>query len=286
MKAAEAAESAERSRKAAPHTSRLARTGVGTRYSLGMEPAEPTTDPPARSPARSPGPHAGVRCLNCDYLLDGLPTSVCPECGRPFDPDDPGTYFPPWFRSRLAHRLSRRWAAPPSILHMVCCVSLLHLATWPVPGAPRFAFDPLDFLAAGVAATGLTLAWILRRQAVGWWGDLQGNGPRLTRWKWRLGPMCLLLLCLSWVIGPWCSPAFLVSYPFLRHKAETVLAKGTAENHDQFVGLLWTRRVAAVGRGVKFNLGSRHSLIYDPTGEECRSRHVSRGFGNWCWREY
>ena len=28
-------------------------------------------------------------CLECGYPLDGLPEPRCPECGTPFDPDDP-----------------------------------------------------------------------------------------------------------------------------------------------------------------------------------------------------
>ena len=32
------------------------------------------------------------RCLDCAYILDGLPEHRCPECGRPFDPDDPDSY--------------------------------------------------------------------------------------------------------------------------------------------------------------------------------------------------
>ncbi len=33
-----------------------------------------------------------ARCLKCGYLLRGLPTPVCPECGRTFEPADPATY--------------------------------------------------------------------------------------------------------------------------------------------------------------------------------------------------
>lgn len=32
------------------------------------------------------------RCLGCGYRLTGLDTPACPECGRRFDPDQPGTY--------------------------------------------------------------------------------------------------------------------------------------------------------------------------------------------------
>ena len=35
------------------------------------------------------------RCLECGYILEGLPENRCPECGRPFDPSDERTYsFP------------------------------------------------------------------------------------------------------------------------------------------------------------------------------------------------
>jgi len=33
------------------------------------------------------------RCLGCGYILDGLPEPRCPECGRPFDPNEPATYI-------------------------------------------------------------------------------------------------------------------------------------------------------------------------------------------------
>lgn len=38
----------------------------------------------------SSAPHK--RCLGCGYDLRGLPENRCPECGRPFDPDDPESY--------------------------------------------------------------------------------------------------------------------------------------------------------------------------------------------------
>jgi len=32
-------------------------------------------------------------CLGCGYILDFLPESRCPECGRLFDPDKPSTFY-------------------------------------------------------------------------------------------------------------------------------------------------------------------------------------------------
>lgn len=46
-------------------------------------------------------------CRKCGYLLRGLPEPVCPECGRVFDPTDPGTYAPSaaWRRRKWIPRI-------------------------------------------------------------------------------------------------------------------------------------------------------------------------------------
>lgn len=45
-----------------------------------------------------------ARCLKCGYLLHGLRESVCPECGRPFEP-----LYPTTFDAEPARRRRRRW---------------------------------------------------------------------------------------------------------------------------------------------------------------------------------
>ncbi|MFH0983039.1 MAG: hypothetical protein V2A79_16090 [Planctomycetota bacterium] len=45
-----------------------------------------------------------ARCLTCGYLLRDLPQSVCPECGRAFDPADSRTYD-----AEPEKRRRRRW---------------------------------------------------------------------------------------------------------------------------------------------------------------------------------
>jgi len=43
-------------------------------------------------PNALPVPPLGYRCHSCDYDLTGAGEHRCPECGRPFSPDD---YLPP-----------------------------------------------------------------------------------------------------------------------------------------------------------------------------------------------
>lgn len=44
-----------------------------------------------------------ARCLDCGYVIEGLPEPVCPECGRPFDSRNPASFTtkPPLRRWRL-----------------------------------------------------------------------------------------------------------------------------------------------------------------------------------------
>lgn len=39
-------------------------------------------------------PELTMRCINCSYPLRGIPEPRCPECGTPFDPDDPKSWAP------------------------------------------------------------------------------------------------------------------------------------------------------------------------------------------------
>ncbi len=52
------------------------------------------------SPVPIPMAYRVPRCLGCGYVLEGLPEPRCPECGRPFDLNNPATYNtrPPFVR--------------------------------------------------------------------------------------------------------------------------------------------------------------------------------------------
>jgi hypothetical protein len=62
-------------------------------------------------------------CSTCDYRLRGLPEPVCPECGQPFDPDDPTTYA-----IEPRRRRRRRWLVRGGV---ILALVLLAFALFP-----------------------------------------------------------------------------------------------------------------------------------------------------------
>ena len=71
-------------------------------------------------------------CLSCGYTLNHLCRSICPECGRPFDPQEPRTYHRPheswdarWRISQPAFFLFMAIVLGPFVLFIL--VGLLNL---------------------------------------------------------------------------------------------------------------------------------------------------------------
>ena len=50
-----------------------------------------------------------MRCKTCRYPLTNLPEPRCPECGRAFDPDVPGTFETDASARERTHRRAFRW---------------------------------------------------------------------------------------------------------------------------------------------------------------------------------
>ena len=89
-------------------------------------------------------------CWDCGYILFGLDSRRCPECGRPFDPGDESTF------NRGFHG-SKKWAAPSGTiltLYPITVVASLY-CTW-IAGRlalgrwPRPMLDDLYPLGAAV----------------------------------------------------------------------------------------------------------------------------------------
>ncbi len=68
----------------------------------GVDPRSVHAVSDGRTMSNESGMPPTARCLRCGYLLRGLPTPVCPECGRAFEPADASTYDlrPPGWRRR------------------------------------------------------------------------------------------------------------------------------------------------------------------------------------------
>ncbi len=104
-------------------------------------------------------------CLDCKYDLEHLLTNTCPECGRPFDPDNDST-----FASSLGRRIpSEVWASLAcSALYFVA----LYLDTRPsaVRGIDRWydhGYKFVGFILLFGFSVGLLLAVVrLRRWIV------------------------------------------------------------------------------------------------------------------------
>src|SRR5262249_24022897 len=117
--------------RAAPPSSAPPHLPAQPRRAQSLELRRPHPTPPPRPPSagagagaiRPPVPDPALvlpsqptpappHCLRCRYVLVGLESSTCPECGAPFDPADPSTYWSPTELTDRAKRLLSR----PTIL--------------------------------------------------------------------------------------------------------------------------------------------------------------------------
>lgn len=130
-----------------------------------------------------------ARCLNCDYPLRGLATTICPECGRPFDPNDPSTFTHPSRRTSLLNKKTTLLLAISDCLVIgLTFVTVPHhpeTAIWlsiPVAGALGVMLvsargkGPLAVggLTASIAAAGLT-GWFCLSWIFDWGGTATGS---------------------------------------------------------------------------------------------------------------
>jgi hypothetical protein len=72
-------------------------------------------------------------CWECNYSLQGLATPRCPECGRPFDPDDPATMNMDTHVGPLARWLMSPPGWPTFILVALATLLSLWAAATPMP---------------------------------------------------------------------------------------------------------------------------------------------------------
>ncbi len=185
-------------------------------------------------------------CLVCEYPLRGLPTSVCPECGRAFDPSNPKTFRigprPPWWQ---------QWANPPGVWHAVLTVAVSLIL---LDGRSRPAGAMGNFVSAWccivlTAAPILLATYSLHAAAVLVCRSSTAvephTGPR-HRLRWIVLPVCLALVLSAL---PWNWPLFVrfaCSRSAMEREARQALAQGTAGSAPTtrgMVGLYWVDEV-------------------------------------------
>jgi hypothetical protein len=86
---------------------------------------------PADAPTQTTmaGPHSNFKgscdlkgwCKACGYALDAVPQPRCPECGQPFDPQDPTTYCAP---NAPPHAPNWWWRNRDKLLAAACLITL------------------------------------------------------------------------------------------------------------------------------------------------------------------
>ena len=97
---------------------------------------------------RKRGPkRATMYCLGCDYVLDGLASDRCPECGRGFDRSDVSTYAlrPDQFEVRRVYVLAC-WLAGIHLIAMGLSAVPLFVSNYQVQEQLLFLMMPIALM--------------------------------------------------------------------------------------------------------------------------------------------
>ncbi|MCH8146875.1 MAG: hypothetical protein IH987_02645 [Planctomycetes bacterium] len=233
-------------------------------------------------------------CIDCDYFLRGLDVSVCPECGRAFDPSDATTFQHP---SRPVGW--RRWAKAPSLTQAVPAVALaLAYSYWSsVPGGllASLGFGVIVFDIAGVALAGwLTVDYIRRvRAAVKDRGRAsldQSHKRDKSCFRWVATPLCLAVL-VSGIVTSWPLRRRFelsrIAFEDVIRKVESGAVPSTLTGR---IGLMPVRRIIRYGTGgVYFQTGvsgfDRVGLDFCSSDNGCQYGQTAL-HRNWAVDEY
>ena len=190
-------------------------------------------------------------CLDCGYSLRGLPSPICPECGRGFDPGNVATYGDPSRPLWLGlSRPPRRW---PYWLAVWGAMAILFALSSPgmlSPVSLAVALGVLALIATDHVAPLIFLGWMrLRRKSV-----VQLHPAWRNKRRW------LRLLAFAVLVGaaalyPW--PAWL-RFQLGRAAFVEVVNSKSGRTPWTRIGLHIVGRVARTGDG----------MVFFETGEE------------------
>lgn len=93
-------------------------------------------------------------CPNCGYCLRGLHDPRCPECGQPFDPDDPALVSPRHGSGLLLLGMALGGSGVALLAHLKCTYWLMWVAVYCGLDAVSWAF--WSAVALGLAYFGVT----------------------------------------------------------------------------------------------------------------------------------
>ncbi len=224
-------------------------------------------------------PDAAV-CIQCGYFLRRLEHPGCPECGQPFDPDDPTTYevltLPPWFR----------WANPPSLIE---CALAVVTALWVLEDfSSQIASDSLVVCFAPnlmivlsiyhLSRTVASLRLKRRKDVVAHLvaGEHRESSSLPSRtqasrgsWRWAVRPVVVMILA-SAILTNWpMRVRFHLSLPAFERVVQEIEADPTTKTDPQWISLYHIRRIErGQGGSIGFVIGTALSdpvgFLYDP----------------------
>jgi len=214
-------------------------------------------------------------CLQCGYLLRGLPEMRCPECGRAFDPNDPSTFGP-----LPGPRWLRRWAEPPPRwqAYGIIGITFVLFYYYSLPGSlrsyPPF-FDVLFLIWFALSAfISIGLDYLIR--AVAWisylpWRPAPTKPPDRVLWRWMAIPIGLLMIYTAPAYHWPLHVRFCLSQPAFERVAQARLQGQQCDTKPRWVGLYYVRSIGGCGPGaIVFKIETRGKgvesvgFVYDP----------------------
>lgn len=213
-------------------------------------------------------------CWECGYLLDGLPSNVCPECGRPFDPEDPRT-----FRTALRDYLSPRLPGWHILLIAIATIWSLFECSKPMRlfSTTMCCCWPILLLVLPIHYVWhLARCGSIRYVASYPWGPTR----RKALGRWLFTPLCYLLIAFSTYTGWPLHLRFLLSQRAFDQAALSMNA-GKTPPTPQFYGLYRVSEILPVGQGCSLFVtgmmvgggGEPTGFLYCPNGRSPLAWH-------------